>query len=446
MMQASLALVFLSFLLAQPLRSEPWPHWRGPLGTGVSPETALPTEWGAAKNIAWQTPLRGLGVSSPIVWGDRVFVTYQIGASRLRPGNHPTLVQGGDAEAAGERPLGGSRSASADEKIMLVVAALDRRGGKLLWEHEVPAEGELPDVHQKQNLATPSPVTDGERVYAWFSNGQLVVVGVDGKPAWSRHIGIDYSAFRISWGHASSPTLHEDRLLLLCYHSEASYLLALDKQTGKELWRTNRGKGVTSYSTPIIVDSPQGPEIIVNSSEGLEAYYPGTGERLWQIDGPNRFPIPVAVHDQGMLYTSRGYRSGPYMAIRAGGRGDVSKSHVAWYTETGAPYVSSLVHYNGLLYMANGMGIVTCVDAKTGERLWQERLGGIYTASPVAADGKIYLFSENGSSLVLRAGRTPEVLARNSLDEQFIASPAISQGQILVRSSRSLIAIGEAAR
>ena len=163
---------------------------------------------------------------------------------------------------------------------------------------------------------------------------------------------------------------------------------------------------------------------------------------LWYAGEPNRFPIPVATYDGGVLYTSRGYRSGPYMAIRLGGRGDVSETHVEWRVATGAPYISSVIHYEGLIYMANGNGIVTCVDPATGERVWQERLGGIFTASPVAGDGKVYLFSETGETIVLEAGRTPHVLSRNELNERTIASPAISKGQFFVRTDEHLVRIG----
>ena len=440
-------LALASLLLVPVLQSENWPRWRGPLGTGGSPDTGLPTEWGAESNIAWKAPLRGLGVSSPIVWGDRVFVTYQIGANALRPGRHPTLVQDGDPAAAGEVPLGGQRhEGGSDAKISLVVGAFDRTTGKTAWEYEFVPEGKLPETHQKNNLATSSPATDGERVYAWFGNGQIVALDMSGQPVWKRCLGQEYGGFNFSWGHSSSPLVYEDRLILVCYHSSSSYLLALDKRTGKELWRTERGAGVTSYTTPVVIDGPNGPELIVNCSEGVEAHDPATGKRLWYFEESNRFPIPAPLQGDGVVYLSRGCRSGPYMAIRAGGRGDISKTHVAWHVDTGAPYVSSLVYYQGLLYMGNGLGIVTCIDAETGQRVWQERLGGVYTASPVAADSKIYLVSETGETLVVRAGRSPEVLARNSLGEQVIASPAIAGGQLFVRTSRHVFAIGTGSR
>lgn len=351
-------------------------------------------------------------------------------------------MQGSDRLAAGERPLGGTRSEAApNEKITFVVAAFSQTTGQKLWERKFAAEGDLPTVHEKCNLATSSPVTDGERVYAWFSNGQLMALDMSGKPAWSRHLGKEYSTFEIAWGHASSPVLYRDRLILVCYHDGASYVLALDKRTGKELWRKEREKGLKSYSTPLVIETKNGPELIVNASEGVEAFDPVTGKELWRFKEANRFPIPMPVYHDGVLYLSRGYRSGPYMALRVGGRGDIPRSDLLWYTDTGAPYVSSLIYHDGLLYMATELGIVTCIDAKTRERVWRERLGGLFSASPVAADGKIFLLSETGETIVLRAGRTPQVLARNKLDEQCIASPAIADGTIFIRTDRNLIAI-----
>jgi outer membrane protein assembly factor BamB len=230
-------------------------------------------------------------------------------------------------------------------------------------------------------------------------------------------------------------------LILVCYQGSAAFLLALDKRTGKELWKVERPRELKSYSTPLAIETPQGPEVIVNSTASMEAFDPATGKSLWKYTEPTRFAVPMPLYHDGMLYVSRGYRSGPYWAMKAGERGEVPKSKLAWHVETGAPYTSSMVYDSGLLYMATEMGIVTCVDAKTGERVWRERLGGIYSASPVVADGKVYLFGENGETLVLRSGRTPEVLAKNKLDMRVIASPAISGGRIFVRGDRELVAI-----
>jgi outer membrane protein assembly factor BamB len=423
--------------------AETWPQWRGPRGTGLSGETGLPAEWSRDKNIAWKAPLGGLGVSSPIVWGDRVFVTYQKGYVALRQGRHPTFIQDGDPASAGERPLGGARTEPTSERVFLATAAFDRATGRPLWEHVIAAEGPVPTVHEKRNLATASAITDGERIYSWFSNGQMTALGLDGKPQWSRHLGRDYGNYDIEWGHASSPALYRGLLILLCYHGNSSYLLALDKRTGKEAWRTRAEKGAKSYSTPLVVETPDGPELIVNSTERVEAFDPRTGKQLWHFTEANRFAVPMPVYHDGVLYLSRGYRSSPYMAIRAGGRGDIAKTHVLWKMDNAAPYVSSLIHVDGMIYMASELGIVTCIDPKTGERVWRERVGGIFTASPAAAGGLIYLVSETGETVVLRAGRTPQVVSRNAIGEQTIASPAISNGQIFLRTDRHLFAIGK---
>jgi outer membrane protein assembly factor BamB len=430
-----------AILAASALAAANWPQWRGPHGTGVSNETGLPVEWSRDQNIAWRAPLAGLGVSGPVVWGDRVFLTYQLGASALRGGNHPSFIQGGGAAAAGETPLGGARPGSIDDRIMFVVAAFNTADGKQLWEQKVPADGGLPEVHEKRNLATPSPVTDGERIYAWFSNGQLIVLDVAGKPVWSRHLGKEYKPFDLAWGHSSSPVIYKDKLLLLTYQNSSASLLALDRRTGKELWKADQEKAAQSYSTPLVIEPPTGAEVIVNSSERIEAFDPETGNSLWQYNLPHRFAVPMPVFHNGMIYLNRGYRSSPFLAIRPGGRGDITNTHVAWNVGAGAPYVSSLIHHDGLLFFVTEQGIANCIDAKTGERVWQERVGGVYSASPIAADGKIYLFGENGEAIVLKPGRTPQVLARNKIDGRIIASPAISNGRIFVRTDRQLVAI-----
>jgi outer membrane protein assembly factor BamB len=431
----------LLLLIANPGWAENWPQWRGPHGNGVSAEKNLPTTWGP-EQVAWKSPLRGLGVSSPIVWGDFVFVTSQAGRGSLREGNHPTLARG--EEAKEERPLGRAEAPpDPPGSVFFVVEAFHRSDGRRLWEYRLAAEGELPPVHQKHNLASPSAVTDGERVYAWFGTGQVVALDMEGKAVWQRNLGQEVSPFVIEWGHGSSPTLYRDSLILLCYHNPASYLLALDKKTGKDKWKVDRGKELRSYSTPTVVPGPRGDELIVNSSQRIDAYDPATGEHLWFTGDANRFPIPVAAYHDGILYTSRGYRSGPYMAIRPGGRGDISGTHVVWQVPTGAPYISSILYYQGLIYMANDAGIATCADAKTGEKIWQERIGGIFSASPVAGDGKIYLLNEIGEVVVLQAGREPRILARNPFEGRAVASPAISGGQLFIRTDDQLICIGK---
>ena len=418
-----------------------WPQWRGPRGTGATDEKNLPVTWSATENVAWKAAIGGLGVSSPIVSGDRVFVTSQIGTGVRRPGNHPRLAQG--SGTVGERALPAGRGGQADDRTFFVVEAFHRADGRRLWQYRMEATGPLPGVHDKHNLASPSPVTDGQMVYAWFGTGQIVALDMNGKVVWERHLGKEIGPFDINWGHASSPTLFGDTVLLLCDHAPASYLLAVDKKTGKERWRADRGKGRMSYTTPFVVESATGQELIVNSSQRVDAYDPRSGAFLWHVGGSNQFPIPAPTFHDGVLYMTRGYRSGPYMAIRPGGRGDISASHVVWEVPTGAPYISSLVYDEGILYMASDVGAVTAIDAATGKRIWQQRVEGIFSASPVAGDGKIYFVSETGETIVLKAGRQPEVLARNDIGERLIASPAISNGQIFLRSDDRLFAIGK---
>jgi outer membrane protein assembly factor BamB len=419
--------------------AENWPGWRGPLGRGVTPETGLPTTWSMTSTLAWRAALLGAGVSSPAVWGDLVFVTSQRGAGERRTGNHPSLVQGADAAASGERTLAGR--ASAADPVTFVVSALRWSDGSSAWTYDVRPQGALAAVHDKHNLATPSPVTDGQVLVAWFGTGQVVALDLAGKPLWSKHLGAD-SVFDIQWGHASSPAIHGDTVLLLCYQPSAAYLLALDKRTGAVRWKAERERGVISYSTPIVIPTAQGETVIVNSSTGLEAFSLTTGASLWHVREDSRFPIPVPALVDGVIYTTRGYRSGPYWAIRPGGSGDVTATHTAWRIPTGAPYVSSVVVYDGLMYSAGDAGIISCLDIETGERVWQERVTGAFSASPVAGDGKVYFVSESGETVVFRAGRTAEVLARNRLDAHFVASPAVSRGRIFLRSDDAVFAVG----
>ena len=431
--------VALLVFLAAPSLAADWPNWRGPLASGVSTETGLPERWSATENVAWKAALAGVGVSSPIVAGDHVYVTSQVGTGVRQPGSHPRLAQGASAAGSGERAL---TAAGAGGKTFFVVQAFARVDGRLLWEHRMEAIGELPGVHDKHNMASSSPVSDGRMVYAWFATGQIVALDRAGKAVWSRHLGQEISPFEINWGHSSSPTLHGDLLLLLCDHQPASYLLAVNKETGKQAWKADRGRGRTSYSTPLVVNAGGRSEIVVNSSERVDAYDAKDGTLLWYVGGSNQFPIPVGSYENGVLYMSRGYRSGPYMAVRPGGRGDISATHVTWQVPTGAPYVSSLVQYQGRVYMANDVGVLTAIDAKSGERVWQERTAGVFSASPVAADGKVYFVSESGETVVLSTAG-PSIIARNDIGERALASPAIAGGRLFIRTDGHLFAIGK---
>ncbi len=422
------ALIFLTtILLAGKTPADNWPQWRGPQAAGVSSEKGVPTQWSARDNIAWKVALPGRGTSTPIIWDDFIFLTSQIGEGPIERRNSS------DGQA-GKQP---------DEKVRFAVQCFRRSDGRLLWQYLLDAGLDLTAVHPKHNLATPSCVTDGKHVYAWFGTGQLVCLDIKGNLVWERHIGKDYSPFKLLWAHGSSPVLYGNSLFLLCDHNPAAYLLSLDKTTGKTQWKADRGRDLRSYSTPFIVTTSQRDELIINSNPRIDAYNPATGQLLWYSDDFCRVPVPMPVYADGVLYASRGYNSGPYMAIRPGGKGDVSKTHVAWRVSTGAPYVSSPLYYENLIYMATENGIAFCVDPKTGETVWKERVGGVFSASPVAADGKVYLLNESGETLVLQAGRSLSLLHRNTLNDRCLASPAISEGRIFIRSDQYLYAIGK---
>jgi outer membrane protein assembly factor BamB len=432
---ATLALI----LLPKGAFAQNWPHWRGPNANGISPETGLPVAWGPSDNIAWKVKLPGRGMSTPIVWGDRIFVTSQIGFGKVDSRWNSWELSLSSARYEG--PV-----LSDDGPVTFVIQCFRREDGKQLWEHRIPAEEPLPAVHAFHNLSTPSPVTDGERLYVWFGTGQIMALTLDGQAIWSRNLGKEYSPFQLQWGHGSSPVLHKESLFLLCDHAPAAYLLALDRRTGKQVWKADRGKELRSYSTPFLVAVGNRFELIVNSNPRIDAYDPETGQLLWHADDHCRVPIPMPVSANGVLYASRGSESGPFMAIRPGGKGDVSQTHVLWRIPTGAPYVSSVLYYQDLLYMATEVGIVRCIDPKTGETVWVERIGGNFSASPVGADGKVYLLNEEGETVVLEAGRKCKVLARNALKEVCRASLAVAGGQIFIRSDEHLYSIGSRAK
>jgi outer membrane protein assembly factor BamB len=436
--------IILLALLLPIAKAEDWPQWRGPSGNGVSAGAGLPIRWSAGEHVAWKVSLAGLGASSPIVWGDTVFVTSQKGAIPIQQSMQPQLARDDQALASHESPMGGRnlKAGAAGEKVTLVVEAFRRSDGKRLWEYSIPATGEFPQLSEKHNLASPTPVTDGKMVYAWFGTGQTVALDFAGHQVWSRHLGTEYSPFTPQWGHGASPVLYKGTLILLCDHPQKSYLLALDKSTGKEQWKADRGGNRISHSTPLVVPGPKGDELIINSSERVDAYNPENGQLLWHAGSKRQTPVPSPVFNKDVIYISRGYRNSPFFAIRAGGRDD-AESNILWSEPGGASYVPSILYYQGLLYVTNEVGIVMCVDAETGKSVWRERLGGLFYASPVAGDGKVYLVSETGETFVLKAGREAAVLSKNDLGERFLASPAVSNGQLFLRSDGSLFCIGD---
>ena len=425
-----LRLLGLVVLIPLILQAENWPQWRGPSADGISTETNVPTRWGTTENIAWKAPLKGMGTSTPIVWDDRIYITSQLGAG---PGAGGRDFQ--NAQTAKDTQTGGG--------VQFAVQAFARSDGRMIWEQVFEAGGHLPAVHLKHNLASPSCVTDGERVYVWFGTGLTAALTLDGELLWKRHLGQERTPFDIRWGHGSSPALYDDALLLLVDHPQDSYLLAVDRQTGKDLWKVERGQGKRSYTTPFVLRRAEGDQIIINTNDRIEAVEPRTGRVIWHVGEANRVPVPVPVYHDGVLYSNRGYNSGPYMAVGVDGTGDVTGSKLKWRVPTGAPYVSSLLVYRGIIYMATERGIGTAVDAETGETLWKHRFGGVFSASPVAAAGKVYLTEESGKTFVLEAGRELEIITENDVSERTLASPAISNGCLFLRTDNHLIAVRE---
>lgn len=444
-MKTRLIHFLLLILVTGTAEAENWPQWRGIDNQGVSAETNLPTKWSPDQGIAWKVGLGGLGASTPVVWGDMIVVTSQVGDTVLRGGGaHPLLARDDQALARRETAIGGTRPSAANQGtgIFLIVEAFSRTDGKRLWEYRIECTGELSENHEKHNLATPTPIVDGERIYAWFGNGQVVVLDMAGKEIWKKHLAEAYGSFINPWGHGSSPALYGDTLILLVDHEPNAYIAALDKRTGAQRWKAERGRDRISHSTPFVVPGPGGPEMLINSSKRIDTFDPRSGELLWFADTDRQTPIPTPVFHEGMIYLSRGYRNSDYLALQPGGKGDVTATHIKWRHANAASYVPSILQYQGLLYMTNEVGVVTCADTKTGERVWRHRLEGIFYASPVAGDGKVYMLSETGDMFILRAGKTPELLSQNTIPERFIASPAISSSHLYLRSDRTLYSIG----
>lgn len=395
-----------------------WPQFRGS-HQGLTSETNLPLSWSATENVRWKTPLPGPGHSSPIVWGDRIFLT------AYKPAESPGKLAG----LFRYLPKG-----------ELLVLCLDKRNGSVLWERDVPADS-IERVHGTNAPASPTPVTDGTLVYVHFGSKGLMAFDFEGNRAWEKPLG----PFPNKWGSASSPVLYGNLLLLLSDSDGGDFLLAVDKTTGETVWKTSRSDVTRSWSVPVVWSAGGQDEIVVSGSGNVKAYHPKSGRELWKVRGLTKWvtPAPVAAH--GLLYvTSNGPGGNVFMAIRPGGRGDITDTHVVWRYERSAPYISSPVVVGDYLYAVKNGGIMTCLNAKTGEVVWQERLParGSYYASLVAGDGRIYALSEDGDATVVAAKPDFEVLSSNSLGERTMATPAVSDGQMFIRSDETLFAIG----
>jgi outer membrane protein assembly factor BamB len=432
------AVVAMSLAVPSAARAvEPnWSQWRGPDGQGVSREVGVPLEWAEGKNIAWKTPIPGRGHSSPIVWGDRVFLTTAV-EGEVVPGARPVKHFESGQEFVHPDGIG------ADHRQTLKVMALDARTGQVLWDR-VAWEGTPYDTrHRRGSYASPTPVTDGERVYAYFGAEGVYAYDFQGNLAWKWWPG-GIASFGVGVG--TSPVFYKDVVILQCDEDEggASFIVALSKVTGKEAWRTPR-KVQLSWATPVLVRAAGRDELVTAGTENAIAYDPATGKELWRVKGleSNAVPSPVVAGD--IVVLSSGYPNKIAMAVRAGGSGDVTGSRVLWRYPKGTAYVPSPVAVDGLVYLMTDKGLLTCLDAATGAVKYEggrPPVASSFMASPVVVAGRILLMSLDGDTHVIKAGPTHEVLRTNSLGEPIAASAAVAPGRLYIRGERHLFAIG----
>ncbi len=465
-----------------------WASWRGPTANGVSPHGNPPVEWSEEKNILWKIPIPGDGLSTPIVWGDLVYLQTAIktdqkveaaekpaaadeegrgqrqeraarrgsragrGEGEGRP-NRAGRGQGGppgnraNRRGPGGRGRGGFGGRSNPTNIhQFAIMAYDRRTGKKVWEHTVREELPHQGSHRDGSLASASPVTDGEHIYAYFGSRGLYCFDMKGKLIWEKDFGDQ--RIRAGFGEGSSPALYGDTIVVNWDHEGDSFIVALDKKTGDQRWKVDRDES-TSWSTPVIVEAKGKPQVVVAATNRTRAYDLATGNVVWECSGmtPNTIPSPVA-NDELVIVMS-GYRGAMVQAIRyADAKGDITDSAaITWKHDKGTPYVPSPLLYDDTLYfLANTRNILSCFNTKTGTKNYvQQRLEGVQGvyAAPVAANGRVYIAGRNGTTAVLRHGATFELLATNKLDDRFDASPAIAGDELFLRGRKNLYCIAK---
>jgi outer membrane protein assembly factor BamB len=388
-----------------------WPGWRGRSSAGIAPTGSPAIHFGADEGFRWKVDVPGKGNSSPVVWGDFVLLT-----SCLDHTDPPTLV----------------------------LLAYRRSDGDLLWQVEAgKARG---PTHTKNGYASATVATDGQRIFAFFGSTGLFCYDFSGKPLWEAKLG-DLNHI---YGTASSPVLYRDMIIQLCDSDEDSYIAAFDKRSGEEVWRTPRpshGCWSTPVAVEVEVDGVRRTELVVNGSDNgigrdgmVIAYHAENGRELWRVRGTKQLVVPTAVFGNGLVYSLSG-RNGPIMAIRLGGSGDVTETHVVWSIRCGGPYIPTGVAYRNRLYVVRDHNEVACYNAGSGEEIWKARLRGEFTASPVAADGRIYATNDRGKVYVFRASDSFELLAENDLDQRCLATPAIASGELFIRTESHLYCI-----
>jgi outer membrane protein assembly factor BamB len=400
------------FILALPLtagllRAEDWPGWRGPRSDGTVAESGFPLTWDAKTNVKWKTDLPGTGHSSPVVSKGRLFVAGCIEAEKKR-----------------------------------VLFCLDRATGQVLWQ-KCAVVSDLEKKHGENSWASSTPTADGERVYiTFFDNPQMRVYCYDyeGNLIWEKNPGEFHSVH----GFCSPPVLYKNLVIVNGDQDAKAYIVALDKLTGKEVWRADRPNRTRSYCPPVVVDTPTGKQLVLTGSKCVASYNPDTGEQNWLIDGPTeQFVSSMVMHD-GVLLLTAGFPKHWVMAINPAGRGNVTKTHVLWSKVNEGGYVPSPVADKGKLFLVDDGGVASCWDVKTGKQYWKERLSGKgHHASAVAADGRIYFTADDGMTFVLNSSEEFEVLAKNPLGDRVFASPAFSNGEIFIHSAKAVWCISE---
>ena len=392
-----------------------WPEFRGPTGQGLSPASSPPLEWSPNRNVSWRVEIPGKGWSSPIVCGGKIFLTTA----------QPEAGNGGEQGSQSLRAL-----------------RFDARSGALDWNVEV-FRHEGARIHAKNSHASPTPLSDGERVYVHYGTHGTAALDFDGRILWTNR-ELRYEPVH---GSGGSPALAGRAIVVHCDGADRQFVAALDRETGKILWKKDRpwkpSKGF-SFSTPLLIDVGDGKELISPGSGGVVAYDPENGDEIWRVRyGDGYSVVPRPVHGQGLIFVCTGYEDPALLAIRTGGRGDVTETHVAWRRDRGVPHNPSPLLVGDRLTIVSDRGIATCLDARTGKELWQRRLGGSMSASPLAALGRIYFPSEEGETIVLRAEGRGEELARNDLGERTLASPAVAGSAIFIRTEKHLFRIEE---
>ncbi|MFN3653069.1 MAG: PQQ-binding-like beta-propeller repeat protein [Armatimonadota bacterium] len=410
-----------------------WPQWRGPLASGVTATATPPITWSEESNVKWKVKLPGSGTSTPIIWGDRIFVQTAV----------PASGKVADAETGGGG--GAPRSIQPTEPYRFTLLCLDRATGKTLWERvakeEIPHEGHHPD----HGFSSHSPVTDGEHVWSFFGSRGLHCYSLDGQHKWSKDLG--RMRTRNGFGEGSSPALHGDTLVVNWDHEGDDFIAALDKKTGEERWRQPRDES-TSWSTPLIVEHGGRTQVVTAATNRIRSYDLETGKLVWECAGLTANTIPTPVTADGVVYAMSGFRGNALLAIRLGREGDLTGTDaIVWSHNKSTPYVPSpLLYHDRLYFLSNNAGILSCFDAKTGKPLIDaERIPeliGVY-ASPLGADGRVYLLGRNGAAVVIKDGEKLEVLARNKLDDRFDASPVAVGKELFLRGHQSLYCIAE---